>query len=633
MPTRPLTRAVQELRAAVAEPDAPVPTDAELLGRFVDQGDEAAFAMLVRRHGALVWGVCRRALGHHDSEDAYQATFLVLARKAATVRPRDALPNWLHGVARRTALAARADVAKRHSRERQPAVLPEPPAPAPTPPDDALDQELARLPEMYRVAVLLCDLEGRTGKEAARLLSLPEGTLSTRLRTGRRMLADRLARRGLAVPGGTLAATGRPTTFAASDPAVALADRVVRGLVLAQARLMATVVIVAVALLGGVGLVAGAFLGGRPATEAAAPRPPEPPAPPAAQPEDDEADLEALVARYDGTVYRDANAPGRPIFDVRFGGAKVDDAAVGRLAPHLARIGTLRALSLDGAPVGDAALKHLAAVRHLESLHLARTRVSDAGLKHLAGVGHLRVLNLAGTAVVGDGLADLVGLAALRALNLSDTPLRDGATAHLGRMRQLESLSLGGTPLPTASLGRLAGLGLRELHLPESAWNDDGLGHYLAAVEPRTRLNLRFWKLTDNGLRHLHGQQSLAILLVADTPVTDAGLRHLAGLARLDTLHLTRTRVRGTELGQLAKLPRLETLWLPGTPLDDMALAALVDLKQLRSLNLNGTGITDAGIDRLARLTDLRQLLIGGTKLTPEGVGRLQKALPGCAFH
>src|SRR5689334_19248131 len=108
MTPRPLSRALQQLRRAALPPDAAAP-DAELLARFLAGRDATAFEALVRRHGPMVLGVCRRVLGHrHDAEDAFQATFLVLVRKAASVVPRDCVGNWLYGVARRTALAAKA---------------------------------------------------------------------------------------------------------------------------------------------------------------------------------------------------------------------------------------------------------------------------------------------------------------------------------------------------------------------------------------------------------------------------------------------------------------------------------------------------------------------------------------------
>jgi RNA polymerase sigma factor (sigma-70 family) len=184
-------------------------TDGQLLGRFLDGREEAAFTALVRRHGPMVLGVCRRVLGNvHDAEDAFQATFLVLARKAASVLQREAVGSFLYAVAYRTALRARACAVRRRATERQVQDMPHPEV-APAEARDwqeLLDEALAGLPEKYRVAVVLCDLEGRTRREAARQLRLPEGTLSSRLATARRMLAQRLARRGLALSGGALAA-------------------------------------------------------------------------------------------------------------------------------------------------------------------------------------------------------------------------------------------------------------------------------------------------------------------------------------------------------------------------------------------------------------------------------------------
>jgi RNA polymerase sigma factor (sigma-70 family) len=145
----------------------------------------------------------------HDAEDAFQATFLVLARKGATLRDRELVANWLHGVAYRTALRAKAMTVRRQAHEQRARLLarPEPQA------DDAwqellplLDRELNGLPERYQVAIVLCDLEGVTRREAARRLGVPEGTLSGRLTRARRLLARRMARYGLAPSGGALAA-------------------------------------------------------------------------------------------------------------------------------------------------------------------------------------------------------------------------------------------------------------------------------------------------------------------------------------------------------------------------------------------------------------------------------------------
>jgi len=201
----PWGRTIRHLRRAALARECGGLTDGQLLECYLLRRDEAAFEALVRRHGPMVLGVCRRVVGNvHDAEDAFQATFLVLVRKAATIGKRGAVGNWLFGVAYRAALKARAVAVRRKAREKQVEEMPEPW----TGPDEAwhdlrplLDAELARLPDKYRAAILLCDLEGRSRRESARQLGLPEGTLSSRLAVGRKMLASRLARRGLALSG------------------------------------------------------------------------------------------------------------------------------------------------------------------------------------------------------------------------------------------------------------------------------------------------------------------------------------------------------------------------------------------------------------------------------------------------
>src|SRR5262245_3493966 len=210
---------LQHVRRAALRGDAEGMTDGQLLGWFVTRREEAAFEALVRRHGPMVLGVCRRVLRDpHDAEDAFQATFLVLVRKAASVQPRERVGNWLYGVAYRTALEARIILARRHAKERQVSAMPEPPAP---PSDDSrdwrplLDEALSRLPAKYRTAVVRCELEGRSCKEVARILGIPEGTLSSRLATARQILARRLARHGLGVSAAALAAFLAQQTSAA----------------------------------------------------------------------------------------------------------------------------------------------------------------------------------------------------------------------------------------------------------------------------------------------------------------------------------------------------------------------------------------------------------------------------------
>jgi RNA polymerase sigma factor (sigma-70 family) len=212
---------LRQLHRTALLPDGGPITDGQLLECFITRRDQDAFEALVRRHGPMVLGVCRRILRNaHDAEDAFQATFLVLVKKATSIGQRELVGNWLYGAAYRAALEAKA--ARRRVRERQVSAVPESKAAK-----DAdvwlelrpvLDQELSRLPDKYRVAVVLCDMEGRTRKDVARQLGIPEGTLSGRLTTARRMLAGRLARHGFALSGGALAAALSQGTASACAP-------------------------------------------------------------------------------------------------------------------------------------------------------------------------------------------------------------------------------------------------------------------------------------------------------------------------------------------------------------------------------------------------------------------------------
>jgi RNA polymerase sigma factor (sigma-70 family) len=204
-------RVMDHLRRAVFAGEAADLSDGRLLTRFIEHRDEAAFEVLVRRHGPMVLGVCRRVLRTlADAEDAFQATFLVLVRKSASIQSRDTVANWLYGVAYNVALKARTLNARRGSRERQVAQMPEPEAVSQEAfgPDlqPLLDQELSRLPEKYRLPIVLCDLEGKSRKDAAQQLRLAEGTLSSRLTRARAKLARRLGRRGLVLPAAAVGA-------------------------------------------------------------------------------------------------------------------------------------------------------------------------------------------------------------------------------------------------------------------------------------------------------------------------------------------------------------------------------------------------------------------------------------------
>jgi RNA polymerase sigma factor (sigma-70 family) len=241
----PINEVVNSLRRAAPRQEEGGLTDGQLLARFIEHREQAALAALVQRHGPMVWGVCRRLLrNHHDAEDAFQATFLVLVRKAVSIRQREMMANWLYGVAHQKALKARAMIAKRRTREKQGTAMPEPQAPEQDIRNDLqpllLDQELSRLPDKYRVAIVLCDLEGKTRQQAARQLSLPEGTLAGRLTRGRAMLTRRLARRGLAVSGGALAAVFSQEAASAGVPTSVVASTIKAASLFAAGRAAAT---------------------------------------------------------------------------------------------------------------------------------------------------------------------------------------------------------------------------------------------------------------------------------------------------------------------------------------------------------------------------------------------------------
>jgi RNA polymerase sigma factor (sigma-70 family) len=200
MADKQLHAVVQHLRRAV-EPAGGL-RDAELLGRWVSHRDQAAFEVLVWRHGPMVWNVCRRLLRDEgDAEDAFQATFLTLVRRAGAINKRKAVGSWLYKVAYRAARAAQAAAARRCRRERplwdQAAADGRDQAPG-RELRPVLDAEINRLPEKYRAPLVLCYLQGLTNVEAARQLGCPTGTVATRLAWGRERLRRRLANRGLA---------------------------------------------------------------------------------------------------------------------------------------------------------------------------------------------------------------------------------------------------------------------------------------------------------------------------------------------------------------------------------------------------------------------------------------------------
>ena len=224
----PTASVLDRPRGAPAREDLGQVSDDRLLTRFLADRDETSFEALVIRHGPRVLGVCRQVLGDtQDAEDAFQATFLVLLRRADAIRKRDSLGHWLHGVAHRIAVRARARGARRRTRELE-VVVEELSAVHPGDQLEGADlrplirEEVDRLPEKYRDPVVLCYLEGLTNEEAARRLRCPPGTLKGRLTRAREILRDRLDRRGLAFALGALAVG--PVAGAKAEAAGAVAS-------------------------------------------------------------------------------------------------------------------------------------------------------------------------------------------------------------------------------------------------------------------------------------------------------------------------------------------------------------------------------------------------------------------------
>ncbi len=225
MSSSALAAGVRQIRDGIAAQRCHHDSDEQLLHAFTDRHDDIAFAALVRRHGPMVMGVCRRVLRHtQDAEDAFQAAFLVLARNAATLRNKTALPSFLHGTAYRLAVMALRSAARRRKHEHQ--------APVRSTTDPSgellwrevrtlLDEEIARLPEIYRSVFVLCCLENQSQAEAARRLGLKLVTVSSRLAGARKRLGQRLSRRGVELSA-LLAATALTTDTASALPAMLL---------------------------------------------------------------------------------------------------------------------------------------------------------------------------------------------------------------------------------------------------------------------------------------------------------------------------------------------------------------------------------------------------------------------------
>jgi RNA polymerase sigma factor (sigma-70 family) len=293
MATAQLETLLWHIRKLAAGRDASQQTDRQLLEAFSACRDHGAFATLVARHGPMVLRVCRRVLNHEqDAEDAFQATFLVLAQKAGSIRKREALAEWLHGVAYRIATEAKRKAARRRTHEaRLGALLPQlTPSPSWDDVRAVLDEEIQRLPTTFRATFVLCVLEGKSGLEAAAALGIEPGTVSSRLTRARQRLQQRLVRRGIelsallaalavaesagqaGVPAllasatlrfGLLAAAGGTAARGIPARIAALAAGVTRAMFLTKAQIATTIILTMSLLVGGSGVLTHQVLAGK----------------------------------------------------------------------------------------------------------------------------------------------------------------------------------------------------------------------------------------------------------------------------------------------------------------------------------------------------------------------------------
>jgi RNA polymerase sigma factor (sigma-70 family) len=327
----PVHAVLQQLRKLATIEAMSEVSDGQLLLRYLANREEAAFAALLHRHGAMVWRVCHRILRHRqNAEDVFQATFLTLARKAASIRKATSVASWLHGVSYHLARQLQAELARQRRGDARPAAKDPAETASANELQAVLDEELAQLAERYRTPLVLCYLEGLTRDEAAVQLGVSLSTFKRRLDRARRLLAARLTRRGLSLgvafwTGGVLQdtfalavpptvtsstchavmllAAGQPLTGIISPRVSALTDRMVQATMTTRLQRVAALLLAVVLLAAGAGLWAGHE---RPATES--PAPPEftqDKTPARIQPKEDVAvlqDVAAFVKRGDYLV-------------------------------------------------------------------------------------------------------------------------------------------------------------------------------------------------------------------------------------------------------------------------------------------------------------------------------------------
>jgi RNA polymerase sigma factor (sigma-70 family) len=658
-------------------------TDEDLLARFVAHQDQAAFAELVQRHGPMVLRVCRRVLQHaQDAEDAFQATFIVLARKANTVR---LLPNWLYGVAQRVASKARVAAAKRRTRVLASSEtgldLPAEHAPAGEPNwQRTLDEELSRLPDKYRAPLVLCYLEGKSNAEAARLLHCEVGALEMRLTRGRRLLHGRLQQRGLALSVAALTTllfreasamalpvslvmpvveavktivAGQTTAGVLSPAAGTLAEAVLRET--GRRRLMRWAILLATMFLGIGGVALGLWSPAKSPEATTKERTKRPITAPAENVRVFDSKVPLLVLEESRAQNLPAKRLGKtPTADgrgltisarahwvvmplapegndlrVQTYGVLLKAPASPRLTgPNLrAFVNEVRRQQIPGVKINDLEftdedLAQLADLDCLETLAVASARISNRGLQQLR-LPRLRHLAVESLQVTGAGVAHFSQLERLDVFS-AGSGVGDDFSEHLGAMTRLKTLVLARTSIGDAGWQKLGNLrplqqGLEELWIIGGSIGPEGMAA-LQRLKRLKRLYLYRCDVNDRVLQEI-GKMSQLEALVVDC-CGDFQLRwNTAGAS-------ARGRpgtVEGLYPGDTIE-PVLLPVAGPFTPrghIMDSGLAHLSRLPRLQELEIAGDEITEAGIQALAPLAGVRHLRLHGYNITDSCLQRL----------
>jgi RNA polymerase sigma factor (sigma-70 family) len=585
-------------------------TDRQLLELFTHENDEDAFAVLLERHGAMVLAVCRRVLrDDHDAEDAFQATWLILARRARALGWSESVAGWLHEVAQRVSLRARG----RRSRLRRREAVPRPEKEWVSSPDAEelalLQAEMARLPDKYRSPLVLCYLEGKSNVEAAHALGWPPGSMARRLARARELLRDRLTGRGLTLtapsmiallsamvpltnPESLRQATGRAVALVMSGQSlatvapqavVALVEGVLRQMYARSIKVFALLSVMALSLLFGVGVFVYENLAGAapvPGGAAAA----DPDAPPPSKARTFRSNLSLIVVRLP------ENGP--PI-QLGITGPRMK-AAIN--IPAGVQWGVQPMLVFGG--VGGFG---------------ARGIGGGAGALGGGGGGAVGGAGFGGGgggggALGGFGFGGGLGFNGIGGVPKMTGEQVDTLVTEL-RKQNVPGLLLSYAGVDNDGLARIKNLPeLNYLSLAGNAISDEGLKSLKELPALRT-LDLERTPVTDDGLKHLTEVKKLARLILAGEKITDAGIQNLRELAKLRSLRLDWTGVKADGLSALKSLPALTTLELRGE-YTDADMKSLRQIPALTTLRLSQTRVGDEGFETIRELKSLHSLTV-----------------------